>query len=90
MSTKEIFVEKLQRQSREILQKLREEKQEAQREQQKKSTFCSLGLQIEVHHFHLIFIIIFLLKNLLYCLGLKKLFKQIERTIEIAKKIEKT
>jgi hypothetical protein len=36
---------------------------------------CSLGLYTKDHRFHLLFIILLLLKDLLHCLSLKKLLK---------------
>jgi hypothetical protein len=44
--------------------------------------FCSLGFQRWVHHFHLLLIILVLLKYLFCCLGLRQLLKQLERTIK--------
>jgi hypothetical protein len=51
--------------------------------------FClyNLGIQKEVCYFHLLFILVLPLKDLIHCLSLKKLLKQLERTIEITKKL---
>jgi hypothetical protein len=75
MSGEESFVEKLQRQSKEKLQKLKKEKQKRPKKNNN-PTFCiyNLGLQKEVCHFHLLFILL-LLKDLVHY---QRLLKQLK------------
>jgi hypothetical protein len=89
MNGEENFVEKLQRQSTETLQKLREIKKRDKKSNRILQIFglCSLGLQKEVHHFCLLFILLLPFKDLFRCLILRKLLKQLEKTTKIVKKL---
>ncbi len=48
---------------------------------------CSLGFQRDVQHFHLMFIILLLFKDLFHCVSLKGILKRLERTTKITKKL---
>jgi uncharacterized membrane protein YqhA len=73
MNVKENFVKNLQRQSKEKLQKLKEEKKNRMHNKVLQLIcFCSLGFQKEVHQFHLLFIFLLPLRVIFRCLHLKK------------------
>jgi hypothetical protein len=88
MSVKESFVEKLQRQSKKRLQKLKEEKKRDKENNRILQIFClwSLGFQKEVRHFCLMFILL-PLKDLFHYLNLRNQLKQFKKMTKITKKL---
>jgi hypothetical protein len=86
MRVEESFVGKLQIQYRKIT-KVERRKTKKQKKILQIFCLCNPTLQNEVCHFLLLFIILFLLRDLLQYPSLRKLLKQLEKTRKITRKL---